>query len=97
MKFLLFTLLCSFTGVLFANSHIASDSSVVASLDASFTCDALLLKGDKSELDDFNALIGESPNGFTAGFRLVKYPALSVKAYGQFDYHYHTRAPPRFI
>jgi hypothetical protein len=94
MKFLLFTLLCSFTGVLFASNHVASDSAAVDSSGASFTCDALLVKGDQPDTNHLDALGDELLKGYLASFYTVQFPALYTKANSQSLYYYDTRAPP---
>jgi hypothetical protein len=94
MKILLFTLLVSFAGALFANSYIASDSMVAASLDTSFTCDALLVQGDTSDTDHSNASRDKAVEDYRVSFYLIKYSKFSAEANNQSLHFYHIRAPP---
>jgi hypothetical protein len=94
MKILLFTLLVSFAGALFANSYITSDSMVAASLDTSFTCDALLVQGDTSDTDHSNASRDKAVEDYRMSFYSIKFSKFLAEANNQQLHSYHIRAPP---
>jgi hypothetical protein len=94
MKILLFTLLYSFAGALFANSYNAPDSVVAASLDTSFTCDVLLVQGDTSDTDHSNASRDQAVEDYWISFYSIKFSKFSAEANNQQLHSYHIRAPP---
>ena len=94
MKILLFTLLYSFAGALFANSYIAPDPMVAASLDTSFICDALSVQGDTSDTDHLDALQDKVVEDYQVSFYSIKFSKFSVEANNQPLHFYHIRAPP---
>ncbi|CCK75690.1 hypothetical protein OLEAN_C15140 [Oleispira antarctica RB-8] len=94
MKILLFTLLYSFAGALFANSYAESNSTTIATEDAFFISDALLVEGDSTGADDLDTVGYVDLKSHLAPIYVIKSPTLFSPINTRPSHYYHTRAPP---
>jgi hypothetical protein len=94
MKILLFTLLYSFAGALFANSYAESNSTTIAAEDNFFISDALMIDGDSTSADDLDTLGYEKLKSHLAAIHAIRFPTFFATTHTRPPHYYHTRAPP---
>ncbi|MGR6874972.1 hypothetical protein ACU6U9_22430 [Pseudomonas sp. HK3] len=94
MKLLLFTLLYSFSGILFAGNYVVSDVAISESLSAACANDALTAKGDKQDSNDVDDVKSQQIDTHLWTFHFIQLVSVYTKTNRQFHYFYHTRAPP---
>jgi hypothetical protein len=94
MKLLLFTVLCSFTGLLLAGNYASSDGVEIEPSDLSLTCAMLSSKADYSDTDDMYSQVDE----YRQASSIYSYPSQSYGVHsivvGEIRHSYRTRAPP---